>query len=134
MTNTELMRSYLENAKIKMRLARDLLKEGIYHTCVEFCQESIELSLKALLINFGIDFPKEHNLGRIIDNALVSKQIALDDRRRIRRISGSLQKKRLLSFYGDDEGRPPDSLFGRDDALQSIDDAEYVMGIVLGVV
>jgi HEPN domain-containing protein len=69
----ELLKQWLEKAEKDLGLAKHLLKEKtIYLEAVGFhAQQAAEKYLKAFLVQHQIEFPKTHNLGKLLD--LVSR-------------------------------------------------------------
>lgn len=53
MTNRELGRAYIEDARIILAEAEDSIKQGHYHRVVRKCQESVEMALKGASASGG---------------------------------------------------------------------------------
>ena len=129
--NTEAMaRSYLEDAAYSMEEAREALERGRYHRAVRRAQEAVELSLKAALRILGIEHPREHDVSEALRDAARAR--GLPDWFRLELEALMMVSKRLAlergpAFYGD-EGAfiPPMQLYGEEDAIRAIRDAEKV--------
>jgi len=95
---------------------------------VRLSQECVELSLKAALYFAGIDFPKWHDVGPILQrNRARFPQWFGEKIHRFARISERLRGERERSMYGDEAlGIPPDVLYGREEANQASIEAEEV--------
>ncbi len=89
-----------------------------YAYTVRTAQECVELCLKALLISVGIDPPKWHDVGSILqDHAYRFPSIEKKIIDEMAFISRSLRGDRERSMYGDDVLHlPPDRLYSQYDA------------------
>ena len=58
MTNDSLARSYLTKARVRLKVLDVLKAEGAWSDVVREAQEVVELALKALLREVGIEPPK----------------------------------------------------------------------------
>jgi HEPN domain-containing protein len=120
--------AYIEQARSRLRTAKLALKGGDHPFTVRQSQECVELSLKAALRIYGIEYPKEHDV----------RELLLEVRERFPRwfaeqvekfgeISSRLARDRGPSMYGDEErGIPPSELFDREKARAALADAEFV--------
>lgn len=131
MSLLEYAKALLDEANVRLKSAKIFLKEGKYPYVVRQSQECVELSLKAVLRVAGIEYPKQHEVSDLL---LEKKQLypswiagELTD---VSRISKELMRKRTPSMYGEETlGKPPRSLFGREDAESSVTSAEYVFNL-----
>lgn len=118
MTNEELAQGLLRQAKSRYRTMNEAFQGEDYAYTVRTAQECVELCLKALLISVGIDPPKWHDVGSILQDHVtrfpsIEKKI-IDE---MAFISRSLRGDRERSMYGDDVLHlPPDRLYSRYDA------------------
>jgi len=64
--NIELALEYIEEAKRRLRTAKQALEEGAYAYCIRQCQEAVELALKAALRLIGIEPPKVRDVGPVL--------------------------------------------------------------------
>ena len=93
------------------------------------------MALKSLLSEIGIEFPRSHDVGFLIQQ---KKDFFPETIRphadRLQSISRSLAKERETSFYGDEELMlPPDLLYNQEDAQKALEDAEFVLKTVRDV-
>jgi HEPN domain-containing protein len=128
-TNDEMARSYL-------RQARDIFGEAerhrgakLWHLVVRRSQETVELALKALLRASGIEVPHVHDVGIfLVDHAGRLPPAAVPHLDRLVSVSRRLRQEREISFYGDEEtGAPPDRLYMESDAEDALSDARFVV-------
>jgi hypothetical protein len=118
-TNHDLARSFLGNARIIIREADESFGRGEWHRVVRKAQEAAELALKGLLRYLGVEYPKVHRIGEAVRRALVSHGLPETTAQRLATISDLLAQDRELSFYGADDGRPAEELFDRAAAEQA---------------
>jgi HEPN domain-containing protein len=102
MTNSSLARSYLKKAAARLALLPILRKKEAYSDLVREAQEIVELSLKGMLRQVGVEPPKWHDVGSL----LVKNADRFEARVRERipslaEASEWLRAERELSFYGD---------------------------------
>ncbi len=129
MTNEEFSKSYLLSAKSILNEAESLFKEGIWHLVVRRSQEAVELGLKALLRNAGIEVPRIHDVGAILrkhsnrfSNLPIDRMVA---------ISRRLREEREISFYGDEmTDSPPETLYDKKDAEDALKDAKWILSLI----
>ncbi|MFQ6014907.1 MAG: HEPN domain-containing protein [Anaerolineae bacterium] len=131
MNNLDLWQAWLAEAQAILNEARERYGEKRYHRVVRLCQEAVELAQKSLLMYCGVDVPREHDLSSVVDKLdLVQEKLKLQKRRELRRRSHRLARKRLVSFYGAEDGTPASALFSPGDADQALTDAESVIAAV----
>ena len=129
MTNITLAQSYLIKALKRLKILTVLLDEKAYSDVVREAQEIVELSLKGMLRNVGIEPPKWHDVGKIVQqyrdrfrNDTVPHVDRLAD------ISAWLRKEREFSFYGDIDFIPTEE-YQIEDAMRAIEDARFVVSV-----
>ncbi len=128
MTNEELAQGLFRQAKSRYRTMNEAFQSEDFAYTVRTAQECVELCLKALLISVGIDPPKWHDVGSILqDHASrfpsIDKKI-IDE---MAFISRSLRGDRERSMYGDDVLHlPPDRLYSKFDAETAKNWAEKI--------
>lgn len=132
MNSFELAKSNLKQAEERLKHAREALETGNYPYVVRQCQEAVELSLKAALRLVGIEPPKWHDVGPLLKRERGRFpqwfQDLIDE---LASISRSLRKERELAMYGDEEiGVPPEELYTRKDATQTLENALKVVDVV----
>jgi HEPN domain-containing protein len=122
-----LAESYLEKATKRLRVLEVLFEEEAFSDVVREAQELVELAMKGMLRYVGVDPPKWHDVGPI----LAEKQGMLPedirpDVTRLGEISKRLRREREFAFYGDVDFIPTEE-YTRQDALQAIEDARFVV-------
>ncbi len=131
MNNIKMAEALFKDALDRLLEAGENLKNDRYHRTVRLCAESVELGLKALFYYLGIDFPKEHDVGKFFDSVPeVRNVLTISGRRKIRKINRDLAKHRITSFYGDPSGIPPSAIFSKKQAEEAIDGCRYVLETV----
>ena len=102
MTKSELARAYLEKASKRQRVLQVLVEEAAWSDVVREAQELVELALKGMLREVGIDPPKWHDVGPILlQQARLFPNEIQSHLHELARISKWLRKEREFSFYGD---------------------------------
>jgi HEPN domain-containing protein len=122
--------AYLEQAGARLQAARRALRSGNHPFTVRLAQECVELSLKAALRLYGVEYPREHDLKPVL--LAVRERFPPWFRRKVEslaEISSRLASERGPSMYGDEErGVPPTQLFHEDRAREALGEAERVYG------
>lgn len=133
MNNFEMARAYVRGAEERLHHAREALERGNYPYVVRQSQESVELLLKAALRLVGLEVPKWHDMGPVLKREASRFPIWFrEEIAELARISRKLRREREPSMCGDEEsGTPPDELYDRRDAEESLTQAEYVHRAVL---
>ena len=130
MTNDSLARSYLAKARVRLKVLDVLRAEGAWSDVVRESQEVVELALKALLREAGIEPPKWHDVGGLVLEHRERFSPALRaDVDRVAAISAWLRKEREFAFYGDVDFIPTDE-YSEADAERAIGDATLVVEVV----
>ena len=123
----KLAEDYLKRAKIRLEALKFLYEKNDYPDVVREAQEVVELALKALLREIGVEVPKIHDVGKVLikyKNLLPS--VVEQNAEKIAAISKRLRKEGELSFYGAEDFIPLEE-YTAEDALQAIEDAEFVV-------
>ena len=134
MTNTSLAQSYLTKAIKRLRILQVLYEEDAFSDVVREAQEIVELCLKGMLRQVGVEPPHWHDVSPMLVEYrerfpdLVAGQID-----KLVEISGWLRKEREFSFYGDIDFIPTEE-YSREDALRAIRDAESVVSVAVMVI
>ena len=127
MTNLSLAQSYLLKARSRLKILQVLLDEEAFSDVVREAQEIVELSLKGMLRQVGVEPPKWHDVGSFLlefgDRFPALRSGRLE---RLAQISARLRKEREFSFYGDIDFIPTEQ-YSRDDARQAIDEARMTV-------
>jgi len=134
MTNQTLAQSYLLKATKRLKVLDVLLEEEAYSDVVRKAQELVELALKGILRQLGVEPPKQHDVGWLVVEfkdrlpAKVSGQAE-----RLARISKWLRKEREFSFYGDVDFIPTEE-YTKEDAERTKRDAFFVVSMAQKVI
>jgi len=128
-TNAQIAQGLLTQAAKRTEAARRARGGGAAAFAVRLSQECVELSLKAALYSVGIEPPKWHDVGEIVQRhrgrfpAWFADHIA-----EFARLSLWPREERELSMYGDEErGIPAQALYDEDDAEAALSGAEQVL-------
>ncbi len=127
MTNVTLAQSYLTKARKRLRILSVLLEESAYSDVIREAQEIVELSLKGILREIGIEPPKWYDVGGLLleyEERLPG--ISHEEIQRLATISHWLRKEREFSFYGDVDFIPTEQ-YTQEDANRAKDDAQFVV-------
>lgn len=129
MTQDELARSYLTMASQRQRTLQLLLDEGAHSVVVRESQAIVELALKAMLRQVGIDPPKWHDVGGILlENRALFPSLTDAALAELARISKWLRAERELAFYGEIDFIPTEQ-YARADGERAAADAESVLAV-----
>ena len=127
MTANELARSYLVKAGVRLEMLQFLFDREAWSDVVREAQELVELALKAMLRQAGLDPPKWHDVGPVL---LEQAELFPEPIRRqlpaLADISRRLRKEREFAFYGDVDFIPT-LQYLRADAERAIADAGVVV-------
>jgi hypothetical protein len=133
MTNRSLATSYLLKARKRLLVLELLLREEAYSDVVREAQELVELALKALLRQAGIEPPKWHDVGGIVREYHTRfPTLAAEELERLATASSWLRKEREASLYGDIDFIPTEQ-YGAAAAQRAMDDAAFVLDVVTRV-
>ena len=129
----EYAKALLGEAQVRLEAARIFLERRKYSYVVRQSQECVELSLKSMLRVAGIEYPKQHEVSDLL---LEKKELyppwLIKELQDISRISKELMMKRMPSMYGEETiGKPPRSLFDREDAESSVKSAEHIYNLAM---
>ena len=121
MKNLSLAQSYLDKARKRLKILPLLLGEDDYSDVVREAQEIVELALKGMLRQIGIEPPKWHDVGQLIleYRARFPDEVS-SQAEKLAGISAWLRKEREFSFYGDIDFIPSEQ-YSKDDAQRAID-------------
>ena len=129
MKNVSLARSYLDKTQKRVKILSVLLEESAYSDVIREAQEIVELALKGMLRQIGIEPPKWHDVGPLILEyrtrfpGEVSSQAE-----KLAEISAWLRKEREFAFYGDIDFIPTER-YSKADAQRAMDDATFTIGM-----
>lgn len=134
MTNISLAQSYLVKAGKRLTILPVLLGEAAYSDVVREAQEIVELALKGMLRQVGIEPPKWHDVGALLmEYRDRFPEGVHPDLERLAEISAWLRKEREFSFYGDIDFIPTEE-YAEADALRAAADARFVVSVAESVI
>ena len=130
MRTYEMALDYLNRAEKVLEEARKAAKGGVYSLAIRRAQESVELSLKAILRYLAIEYPREHDISDVLLRVKETRPLPDWFKERIgfmASVSSDLARKRGPAFYGEEVTLTPASkLFTREEGLRAVGDAEEV--------
>lgn len=122
-----LAQSYLIKARARLKALGVLLDEEAYSDVVREAQEVVELALKAILRQLGIDPPKQHDVGGLLlEFRDLLPDAVREQAQTLAATSKWLRKERELAFYGDVDFVPT-AEYTRDDAERAIRESHAVV-------
>ena len=128
MNNATLAQSYLVKAQTRLKILDVLLTESAFSDVMRESQEIVELALKGMLRQIGIEPPKWHDVSSLIIEVRARFPESVEkEAERLAEISSYLRKEREISFYGDIDFIPTEK-YSRADAVKAIADAGFVVG------
>jgi HEPN domain-containing protein len=133
-TNLTLAQSYLRKAVDRLDILDMLQRKGAYSDVVREAQEIVELASKGMLRAVGIEPPKFHDVGGLLQehkdkfSREVSSRIG-----EVASISKRLKKERELSFYGDIDFIPTEE-YREEDAKEAMENANFVVTMAQKVI
>jgi HEPN domain-containing protein len=134
MTNKTLAQSYRIKALKRLKILDVLLKEDAFSDVIREAQEIVELALKGMLRQMGIEPPKWHDVSdALLEFADRLPEEVRGQTQQLAEISKWLRKEREFSFYGDIDFIPTEE-YDRNDAIRAIRDAEFVCSIMVQVI
>ena len=132
MTNRDMAVGHLRQAEIRLQTARFAREHGHWPFAVRQAQECVELALKAALNVVGLDPPKWHDVGVVLQQERrrfpewFTKDVDLMAYR-----SRKLADDRERSMYGSTElGLPAHEIFGELDAREAVTAADETFASV----
>jgi HEPN domain-containing protein len=133
-TNVTLAQSYLRKAVDRLDILDVLQRKGAYSDVVREAQEIVELASKGMLRAVGIEPPKFHDVGGLLqehkDKFPEEVSGRIDE---IAAISKRLKKERELAFYGDIDFIPTEE-YRVEDAKEALENAHFVVTMAQKVV
>jgi HEPN domain-containing protein len=126
-TNLSLAQSYLLKARSRLKILQVLLDEEAFSDVVREAQEIVELSLKGMLRQVGVEPPKWHDVGSfLLQFGDRFPAVERDRLEQLAQISARLRKEREFSFYGDIDFIPTEQ-YSREDAHRAIAEAQMTV-------
>ena len=134
MTNGALAASYLAKATMRLDMLTVLFERAGYSDVVREAQEIVELALKGMLRQAGVETPRWHDVGGVLQEHRGRFPTVPAHRiERLAAISAWLRQNRELSFYGDD-GFIPTERYTREDAERAMDGARLAVSVAATVI
>ncbi|KKM09932.1 DNA-binding protein [Clostridiales bacterium PH28_bin88] len=134
MTNVSLAHSYVVKATKRLKALKVLFDEEAYSDVIREAQEIVELALKGMLRQIGVEPPKQHDVGQlIIEFKDKWPPGTAEETGRLAKISKWLRKEREFSFYGDVDFIPTLE-YTREDADRALKDAVFVVSVAQRVI
>lgn len=127
MTSSDLAKSYIWKAETRLDALEALFKRDNFSDVVREAQETVELALKGMLRAVGVEPPKHHDVGRLLNEH--AERFDEDVRKGFKRaadISKRLRKEREIAFYGDVDFIPSEE-YSADDARRALEDAKWIV-------
>lgn len=126
MKTTQMASSMLKQATLRLKAATMGIKYRGYAYTVRTSQECVELSLKAALRLVGVEYPKKHDVSRVL--LLARKRFPnwfrVED---FAKISRALAEMREPAMYGDELRLVPSTeLFKKAHAVKALTEANEV--------
>jgi hypothetical protein len=133
-TNTSLAQSYLIKATKRVRILQVLLEDEAFSDVVREAQEIVELCLKGVLRQVGVEPPHWHDVSpMLIEYRERFPQPFREQIGKIVEVSGWLRKEREFSFYGDIDFIPTEE-YTQQDAERAIADAQWIVSVATSVI
>ncbi len=126
MTNSSLAASYLAKARARLKTLPVLFSEGAYSDVLREAQEIVELALKGMLRQVGVEPPKWHDVGPLLLEHAARFPQSAAELERLAQISGRLRKEREFAFHGDIDFIPTER-YSAEDAERAGHEAEAVV-------
>ncbi len=105
-----------------------------WNLVVRRAQEVVELTLKALLAETGVDFPKVHDVASLFTETVRSRGLSVEEARlrRIEQISARLAAARAPAFYQEAEFREADAGRASHDAEEVFSFGQELLKLLRG--
>lgn len=122
MTNHEQADRLMEEAGAILDELPRLMSRRAWNLAIRRAQEVVELALKALMIEMGVDYPKVHDVAPLFASTARSRGAHVDEETLawLQQVSARLARRRGPAFYLETD-------FGEDDAREAASDADRVM-------
>ncbi len=109
MRNRTLAADHVRRAEVRLRALDVLYEAGSWADVVRESQEAVELALKGLLRAVGVDPPRVHDVGDVLEAERARLPAALAaDVERLAAASRDLRRDRELALYGAEDLTPSD--------------------------
>jgi HEPN domain-containing protein len=130
MRNLELAADYVRRAAVRLQAVDVLFRAESWADVVRESQEIVELALKGLLRSSGVEPPRVHDVGDVLEaeRERLPKGVRTSSER-LAAISKDLRRDRELAFYGA-EDLTPSTFYSKEDALRALEGARFVVETV----
>jgi len=120
---------YIKRAKWCLEEAERALSAENYPMAVRRSQECVQMSLKAVLRAYGVEYPRRHDVGDALEAITDRVPTWFADRVAwLKEVSRDLAEKRGPAMYGyEAELVPPSELFDAADAQEAVSAAKEVL-------
>lgn len=123
----------LRRGESRLRDARRAYREQRWPDTLRFCQEAVELALKALLRSVAVEAPKRHDVGPVLET--VAAVLPTEIRRQLPAavaLSAALADRRALAMYGNEvTGESASELFqSRTEARRYLSESRALVALV----
>lgn len=104
------------------------LQRGSWNLAIRRAQEVVELVLKGLLAEMGVDYPKVHDVAPQLVYAARTRGLGIEESTLtwLEQVSGWLAVSRAPAFYFEAE-------FGEEEARRAFAEAEQVIALAIGL-
>ncbi len=134
MTNVSLAQSYLTKARVRLTILGVLFDAAAYSDVVREAQEIVELALKGMLRQAGVEPPHWHDVGGLVrQHADRFPAVDAEEIDRLARASAWLRKEREFAFYGDIDFLPTEQ-YDAATAERAIADARFTVDAAARVI
>lgn len=134
MTNVSLAQSYLTKARVRLAILTVLYDADAYSDVVREAQEIVELALKGILRQVGVEPPHWHDVGALLrEHEARVPSISSAELDRLAVTSAWLRKEREFSFYGDIDFIPTEQ-YDATVAMRAIDGARECVAAATRVI
>jgi HEPN domain-containing protein len=122
LTNRERANKLLCEAEEIYRSVPEDLKRGSFNIVVRRSQEVLEIVLKGLLCELGVDYPKSHDVAPLFSEIARKKGLEIKEGflKWLEKTSADLASKRAPAFYAEED-------YGYEDAKEAKESAEKVL-------
>lgn len=133
MKSKTLHEDYIQRAENRLAAVDVLSKKQSWADVVRESQELVELALKALLRKSGIEVPRIHDVGDILESQAHLIKVSKGDIEKMAEISRQLRRDRELAFYGS-EDLTPSQFYKKKHADEAQRSAQWIVKEVKKVV
>jgi len=131
MTSDLMAESYIDWARDSFEEVERAFSKGKHHIAVRRAQECIELAMKGVFRLLAIEFPKEHDVSKVMLD--ISPKLPDWFQKEVDRVSEIVKKMaedRGPAMYGDERHlKPPGEIFKIEDGERALNDSKYVLGL-----